>query len=216
MKKLKFFALILVCILSAFNFASCKTGRNNDEYVHEKFYGVVRHLEEFNQLVIYIPDIGDVAIPESESTLAVFDGCSASENQSYKLKEGDLVAVNFKYEKSWDEGGVPIMESYPARFGRNASVIEALAENITFEKTDKGYIFSFPQSYKTESFTVGEEIYFFFHGGKNGAAYKEFIAEGIVTNVSSERISVKLTAIDSEKDFLEKYLSSSIEKSPGE
>ena len=34
------------------------------EYNREKFYGVVRFSEESNGLVVYIPNLGDVVIPE--------------------------------------------------------------------------------------------------------------------------------------------------------
>ena len=63
MKKLIALALAVVALLCCL--VGCSEG---DKYSRERFYGVVRFSEESNQLVVYIPSIGDVVIPES-------DGC---------------------------------------------------------------------------------------------------------------------------------------------
>lgn len=206
MKKNKIFSFIAICILCITTLISCK----KDEYSYESFYGVIKWSEECERLVVYIPDIGDIEIPSSERTVAGFDGYGPNENYEYELKEGDLVAISFKYRKAWDDDGVRIMESYPARFDRTASSIEALAENIKFEKTDGGYELSFFMK-DEDNFKKDDKIYFYFHGGKNGAAYKQLIAEGTVIDVTQKRLTASLSIIIPEKEFLEKFTSISIE-----
>ena len=109
MKKLLALALALVALLCCL--VGCSEG---DKYNRERFYGVVRFSEESNQLVVYIPSIGDVVIPESEGCCSCFDGHEENDDKTYQLKVGDLVSINFRYEKSWDDNSVKIMESYPA------------------------------------------------------------------------------------------------------
>lgn len=210
--------IILLLLMAAL--LVCFFGCGDLGYANERFYGVIRWSEECNQLVVYIPGIGDVSIPESDSCHASFDGYDESVSESYTLKNGDLVAIDFKYKRGWDNFGVAIMESYPARFDRKASSIEALRENITFAKIENGYELAFPLTDEMPDFAKGDDIYFIYSGGKNGVAYKELIAEGIVTDISDGRINVILSALDSPdthdpaRYFLEKFLSATPEKHP--
>ena len=176
MKKLLALALAVVVLLCCL--VGCSEG---DKYNRERFYGVVRFSEESNQLVVYIPSVGDVAIPESEGCCSCFDGHEENDDKNYQLKVGDLVAINFRYEKGWDDNSVKIMESYPARFDRKAHLIEALKENISFAKTDVGYVLSFPSTDEIDSAEIGDTLYFVQHGGENGRAYKRLYAEGEIT-----------------------------------
>ena len=195
-------AALLYCLVG------CSEG---DKYNRERFYGVVRFSEESNQLVVYIPSIGDVAIPESEGCCSCFDGHEENEEKNYQLKAGDLVSINFRYEKSWDENSVKIMESYPARFDRKAHLIEALEENISFDKTDGGYVLSFPSTAEIDSAKIGDTLYFIQHGGKNGRAYKKLYAEGVITAKADGIITVALTIHESETEFLNYYNEMTIE-----
>ena len=206
MKKRLALALAVVALLCCL--VGCSGG---DKYNRERFYGVIRFSEEINRLVVYIPSIGDVVIPESEGVCSCFDGHGENEDKSYSLKAGDLVAINFRYEKSWDENSVKIMESYPARFDRKAYLIEALQENISFAKIDSGYVFSFPSTAEIESAEIGDTLYFVQHGGENGRAYKKLYATGVITAKSDGIITVSLTIHEDETEFLEKYCSMSVE-----
>lgn len=96
MKKIKRCSLFMACILALFMLVGCF----GDGYTRERFYGVVRWKEDLNQLVIYIPDVGETAIPESESCIAGFDGYTDGESHTYSLKDGDFVTLHFKYKKS--------------------------------------------------------------------------------------------------------------------
>ena len=206
MKKLialGFTMIVLLCCL-----VGCSEG---NKYTRERFYGVVRFSEESNQLVVYIPSIGDVEIPESEGCCSCFDGHVENDDKNYQLKAGDLVSINFRYEKSWDDHGVQIMETYPGKFDRKAHLIEALKENITFAKTDDGYVLSFPSNTEIDGTVIGDTLYFIQHGGENGRAYKKLYAEGVITAKADGIITVALTIHESETEFLNYYNEMTIE-----
>lgn len=203
---------ILSLVLSILIILFCSVGcREEDKYNHEQFFGVVRFSEESNQLVVYIPKFGDVAIPANEGCCSCFDGHEPNDDYTYQLKVGDLIKINFKYAKSWDDNSVKIMESYPAKFDRKAGQIEALRENISFGKTDAGYELSFPSTAEIESAEIGDTLYFIQHGGYDGRAYKKLYASGEITEKTDGIITVVLTIHEGETEFLEYYTSMSIE-----
>ena len=206
MKKTRFIGIFAICIAMLLSLIAC----GGDGYELEHFYGVVRWSEECEDLVIYVPEVGEVRIPEHEFCYAFFDGSEENENTAYALKEGDFVCINFKYEKAWDDRGVKIMETAPAQFDRAARSIEALAENITFEKTDAGYVLSMVYD-RADDVTVGNSLYFVHHGGKNGKAFQKLIAEGVISEIAGERVTVLIKSLDSEKEFFEKFTSVSLE-----
>lgn len=198
--------------LAVIVFMCCLVGcSEGDRYNRERFYGVVRFSEESNQLVVYIPSVGDVAIPESEGCCSYFDGHEENEDKNYQLKVGDLVSINFRYEKSWDDNSVQIMESYPGRFDRKAHLIEALKENISFAKTDGGYELSFPSTAEIDSAQIGDTLYFIQHGGENGRAYQKLYAEGVITAKEEGIITVAMTIPEGETEFLNYYNGMTIE-----
>ena len=211
MKKILALALAMVTLLCCL--VGCSEG---DKYNRERFYGVVRFSEESNQLVVYIPSIGDVAIPESDGCCSCFDGHEENHEQNYQLKAGDLVSINFRYEKSWDDHGVQIMECYPGKFDRKAHLIEALKENITFAKTDDGYVLSFPSTTEIESAETGDTLYFIQHGGENGRAYQKLYAEGEITAKADGIITVVLSIPEGESEFLNYYNEMTVELTGGE
>ena len=206
MKKLLALALAVVALLCCL--VGCSEG---DKYNRERFYGVVRFSEESNRLLVYIPSVGDVAIPESEGCCSCFDGHEENDNKTYQLKVGDLVAINFRYEKSWDDNSVQIMESYPGKFDRKAHLIEALKENISFGKNDSGYELSFPSTSEIESAKIGDTLYFIQHGGENGRAYKRLYATGEITAKSDGIITVALTIPEGETEFLNYFNEMTVE-----
>ena len=206
MKKLialVFTMIVLLCCL-----VGCSEG---DKYNRERFYGVVRFSEESNQLVVYIPSVGDVAIPESEGCCSCFDGHEENDDKNYQLKAGDLVSINFRYEKHWDDHGVQIMECYPGKFDRNAHLIEALKENIAFSKIDSGYMLSFPSIAEIESAEIGDTLYFVQHGGENGRAYKKLYASGEITAKADGIITVILSIPEGEAEFLNYFNEMTVE-----
>ena len=211
MKKL--IALILVVAAVCVVLVGCKEG---DGYTRERFYGVVRFSEEMERLVVYIPSIGDVEIPESEGCCSCFDGHEENDDKNYQLKAGDLVSINFRYEKSWDDHGVQIMEIYPARFDRKAHLIEALRENISFAKVDGGYELSFPSTAEIESAEIGDTLYFIQHGGHDGRAYMKMYASGEIIEKSDGLITVMLTIPEGESEFLNYFCDMTIELAWGE
>ena len=203
----KTICLLIASLTALCCLVGCSSG---DKYKHEKFFGTVRSLDLDGRLVIYIPGIGDVEIPECDSICSCFDGHEANDPKNYKLKAGDLVAVNFRYERHYDDHGVAIMESYPARFDREAWSIEALEEYVFFDKVDGGYVLSFAETEETRDASLGDTVYFFLHGGENGVAYRKLYAEGEVTERAGDMITVFLKFHESEVDFLKYYTSMSI------
>lgn len=208
MKKLLVLALVVVTFLCCL--IGCSDG---EKYKQERFYGVVRFSEECNQLVVYIPRFGDVLIPDCDRCVSLFDEYEdgETENDHYSLKAGDYVVINFRYEKSWDENSVKIMEMYPAKFDRKAESIEVLQENVSFGKTDSGYEFSFLSTADYESSELGDTLYFVQHGGENGKAYKKLYAEGVITSKTDGIITVMLTMPEGETEFLDYYNTMTIE-----
>ena len=204
----KILSVVLLCILLMLAVTGCNI---SDRYIVERFYGVVKYSYICERLVIYIPNIGDVEIPKSEMTCKCFDVQEAEED--YQLKAGDYVIINFRYERSWDDQSVKIMEMYPAKFDRNAYLIEAEAENISFEKVDSAYIFSFSKNDELESVNVGDTLYFILHGGENGRAYRMLYATGEVVENKDGIVTVVLTMHGDETDFLKNYLKMSVELS---
>ena len=200
MKKLIALALVVVALLCCL--VGCSEG---DKYNRERFYGVVRFSEESNQLVVYIPKYGEVEIPENDGCCSCFDGHEENDDKTYQLKVGDLVSINFRYEKHWDDHGVQIMECYPGKFDRKAHLIEALKENISFAKIDGGYVLSFPSTAEIESAEIGDTLYFIQHGGENGRAFKKLYASGEITAKADGIITVALTIPEGETEFLNYY-----------
>ena len=103
------------------------------------------------------------------------------------------------------------METYPGKFDRNAHLIEALKENITFAKTDDGYVLSFPSNTEIDGTEIGDTLYFIQHGGENGRAYKKLYAKGVITAKADGIITVALTIHESETEFLNYYNEMTIE-----
>ena len=201
---------VLLMLCMGISLFGCSIG---DKFNHERFYGVVCFSEECNQLVVYIPKVGDVSIPDCDRCVSPFDEYEDGEakNDQYSLKAGDYVVINFRYEKSWDENSVKIMEMYPAKFDRRADSIEVLQENVSFGKTDNGYELSFPSTAELESAELGDTLYFVQHGGENGKAYKKLYAEGVITSKSDGIIAVVLIIPEGETEFLDYYNEMTVE-----
>ena len=194
---------VLSFILAVFSILLCLAGCSGGEkYSYESFFGVVDYSEELSRLVVYIPSYGDVELPACKSCTARFD---ESEGTDYQLKDGDLVEISFRYERAWDEHGVAIMETYPARFDRSAEGIEAIRENISYKKVDKGYLFSFPKSAETQDLGVGDTVSFIQHGGKDGAAYEKLYAEGEIVSSGGDILTVFMKFYEDEYKFLAYY-----------
>lgn len=208
---------VLALTLAVASLLCCLVGcSEGDKYNREQFYGVVRFSEELDRLVVYIPSVGDVEIPENEGCCPCFDGHEPNDDHSYQLKAGDLVKINFKYEKGWDNNSVKIMESYPARFDRKAGLIEVLEEKISFGKTDAGYEISFPSTDEIDSAEVGDTLYFIQHGGYDGRAYMKMYASGEITSKEDGIITVALTIPEGETEFLNYFSEMTVELTWGE
>ena len=206
----KTLSLILALLFTVLSLSACGA---SDKYQYETFYGVVSFSEEMNRLLVYIPSYGDVEIPENEGCCNSFGGHTPEEDRSYQLKAGDLVAINFKYEKHWDEHGVAVMESYPARFDRRAECIEALAEDLALEKDESGYLFSFPTPESAGGATVGDTLCFLSYSGEDGSGSRTLHAEGEIIETSAETTTVRLALHGSVSDFLANYPEMAVEPS---
>lgn len=203
MKRLLALALMLISALC------CLFGCvGQPKYEREVFYGVVKYSEDFERLLIYIPNLGDVDIPDC-------DNCSASfgenKNTAYTLEAGDLVVISFEYEKSWDEHGVSIMELYPARFDRKPNSIEAIAKNIEFEKIDGGYVLSFDSESDSKRFKTEDDVCFVNNNVQNASNNANVVARGMVKTTLGNRITIVLEDIESPSEFLKSFTSLKLE-----
>ena len=205
MKTTKTLAFILALLITVTVLVGC----GYDKYNHETYYGVIRWSEDFGGLLINIPGVGDVDIPAYESCISSYDGASPDEDDNYQLRDGDLVKIHFRYERHWDSHGVPIMESYPARFGMTAYYIEVMEQGVAFEKLDTGYTFSFTEAENT--YAIGDTLYVVYHHGYNGVAAMCRIAEGTVISLEGDKVTLSLTLYTEAEEFLKEYISSSIE-----
>lgn len=200
----KIYQFILIFLISIISFIACNIPSfNKDKYNYEKYYGLVRFSEEHERLLIYIPNVGDVEIPEYDKIYGLNDNNEENTN-SYQLKNGDFVIINFKYEKSLDDNSVKIYETYPARFDRKADYISVLKENISFGKNENGYELSFPLE-KDLEIKVNDTLAFLEYKGENGRVKVTKIAEGIVLNINDNIITVSLNLLISEKNFFDRF-----------
>lgn len=198
----KTLSLLVTVLLLSFCLVGCT------DHSNESFYGVVRFSERINGLIVYIPEYGEVEIPENKGFCTCFDG-HGDDDSSYHLKPGDLVEINFEYDDD-EDNRVQIMESYPARFDRKAGIIEVLKQDIYFNEEDGEYVLSFPENSKTESTSVGDTLYFVFCGIKpdengNCYEYEELHASGEITDKSDGIITTLLTIYKDEEKFLVNY-----------
>lgn len=191
----------IVIFISIISFTACNTVPIN-KIIYQTFYGLVRFSEEYEQLFIYIPNVGDVEIPEYDEIYGLKK--NTDNNNSYKLKNGDFIIINFKYEKSWDDNSVKIYETYPAKFDRKADYISVLKENISFGKNDDGYELSLPLE-KDLEININDTLAFLeYKGDKNGLRVTK-IAEGTVLNINENIVTVSLNLLVSEKEFFDRF-----------
>ena len=200
----KIYQFILIFLISIISFIACNIPSfNKDKYNYEKYYGLVRFSEEHERLLIYIPNVGEVEIPEYDKIYGLNDN-NEEETNLYQLKNGDFVIINFKYEKSWDDNSVKIYETYPAKFDRKADYISVYKENISYYKNDNGYELAFPLENDLE-ININDTLAFLeLKGDKNGLRVTK-IAEGTVLNINDNIITVSLNLLISEKDFFDKF-----------
>ncbi len=206
----KTFALLFAILTILFCFVTVGC---TPDYGYESFYGIVKFSKIINGPIIYIPEYGEVKIPENDGYCSCFDG-HGEEEPPYYLRPGDLVRVNFKYAKG--AGGVTVMEKYPAEFDRKAGRIEVLRQNVFLDKNDTGYVLSFQSDEKTESASVGDTLHFYYYYGdvnEYGVSRecKQLYADGEITSKADDVITVDLTILGEEKRFLERYVSMQIE-----
>ena len=88
--------LLMLCM--SVNFSACEVKRGPTAQPCTTYYGVVETVEEYGGKFVYIERIGLCEIPTYEKQITI--------------EEGDLLIMAF-YTKD-----VPIMECYPARFGK--------------------------------------------------------------------------------------------------
>lgn len=138
-------AVAAVCILAVIALAANpghagvedgEASLSNDE-VSEVFYGVVSNVElgENSRMVITVPGIGDMEIPEAEEIYPFIEIEDFS-----GLKVGDLVEITFPKGEE-----VGIMEVYPGLFSSEAESIAVKGEGFAISFAGSGrYMFTVP------------------------------------------------------------------------
>ena len=203
----KFYKFLLLILMIIVSFIACNTVPiNNVSYA--TFYGLVRYNEEYEELFIYIPNVGDVEIPEYDKIYGIDE--DSYDNNSYQLKNGDYIVIGFKYVASWDDNSVKIYETYPAKFDRKADYISVYKENISFFKNDNGYELAFPLENDLE-ININDTLAFLeLKGDKNGLRVTK-IAEGTVLSINDNIVTVSLNLLVDEKDFFNRFINVHVE-----
>ena len=203
----KIYQFLLLIFISIVSFTACtKVPINNVTYA--TFYGLVRYNEEHEELFIYIPNVGDVEIPEYDKIYGIDE--DSYDNNSYQLKSGDYIVIGFKYVASWDDNSVKIYETYPAKFDRKADYISVYKENISYYKNDNGYELAFPLENDLE-ININDTLAFIeLKGDKNGLRVTK-IAEGTVLSINDNIVTVSLNLLVDEKDFFNRFINVYVE-----
>ena len=203
----KFYKFLLLILMIIVSFTACNTVPiNNVSYA--TFYGLVRYNEEYEELFIYIPNVGDVEIPEYDKIYGIDE--DSYDNNSYQLKNGDYIVIGFKYVASWDDNSVKIYETYPAKFDRKADYISVYKENISYYKNDNGYELAFPLENDLE-ININDTLAFLeLKGDKNGLKVTK-IAEGTVLSINDNIVTVSLNLLVDEKDFFNRFINVHVE-----
>ena len=123
----RFLLLILtLSILSALS--SCDTPRDENEAGDNSvsFYGVAVPVGGADNVCVYIPDMGEVSLPETE------DGKAPA------VALGDIVHITFSGDQE-----LQMMMCYPGRFAQKARSIEIKSLPYEFKYVDGAFHFAF-------------------------------------------------------------------------
>ena len=203
----KFYQFLLLIFMIIVSFTACNTVHINN-VTYATFYGLVRYNEEYEELFIYIPNVGDVEIPEYDKIYGIDE--DSYDNNSYQLKNGDYIVIGFKYVASWDDNSVKIYETYPAKFDRKADYISVYKENISYYKNDNGSELAFPLENDLE-ININDTLAFLeYKGDKNGLRVTK-IAEGTVLSINDNIVTVSLNLLVDEKDFFNRFINVHVE-----
>ncbi len=140
-------------------------------------YGVVTHLDELDNTCLYVPRTGHISFPSLK------DGSSA------EYDVGDIVKLTFTVKG----GDLPIMESFPARFGQPADKAEVKDSAASIEFIDGKWLYDndIPEGLDPRA---GDEIII----NKGESEY----ARADVKAVSDGRFHLELRLSGEMKDFL--------------
>ena len=118
---------VVLCTIAAILFIG------NPKKNEVSFYGIVTYAdtEGSPQMVINSPETGYVLIPDITGKITYYE-----ETLWGELEEGDLIKLTFS------EDNVEIMETYPARFAKDAKTMEIIGKGFAMHN-DGEHLFSF-------------------------------------------------------------------------
>ena len=189
MKKLLILLLFIILSISLF---SCNPdidldAGNKDGSV--TYYGVGTRIHELDNTCVYIPDIGDISIPELKS------------GDAPVLREGDLVRIYFE-----DGKYLQMLMCYPGRFAQSADEIEVKRAEVGFRYIDDAFYYT--DNVKSgEAYEIGDEVSFVKMLDNSLFLY----CSGTVTEVSAGRVTVRLSIESGAQDFLCELMADGIE-----
>lgn len=191
----KIVSLILLTATLCLSLASCDLSQldlsalgNRDEGKEKTvtMYGVVVHLEEFNNTCVYFASGGHITMPRLESGEKV---------SGYEV--GDLVKASFTTVGD----GVAIMESFPGQIGIGADeiVIKKASVNVFSIEEDIYYVDEIPED---ATLSIGECVSLSsLKSGENKA-----LAEGEITDTEGGLYTIKLKSYgDLETLFMHRF-----------
>lgn len=177
-------AVCAACVfLTVFLIANPK-GKGNEEAA--VYYGVVSRTDEEwgNQLIVRIPGLGDIVIPEAETVEYLIE--SASVNSGGLLYEGDLVKIIFPAGKE-----VMVQETWPGSFSLSAERISVYGEGFVIRQAENGrWYVTIPMGWAREA-KEGDTLEIYRGNGQE----RELLASTAVLSVDEENyhIWVELT-----------------------
>ena len=161
--------------------SSCDVPRdgNEDEGDFVSFYGVAVPVGGLDNVCVYIPDMGEVYLPETE------DGKSPA------VEVGDIVRITFDAKEE-----LQMMMSYPGRFAQKARSIEIKSLPYEFRYLDGAFYFAFTAVDRV--YREGDE--FVFYKSESGESVE--YCTGRVTAVVGTKTDVRLSIESGAQDFL--------------
>lgn len=190
---------VITCIILAVMFISNPEKETENSDRENVFYGIVDYLDAEGEnlpVVVRIPRMGDVEIPEAEEILPYI------EIDFHGLEIGDLIRISFSKNVE-----VSVMETYPAMFSEKAEKIEVMGRGpfgMTYVDADR-YRFSIPLSMASEA-QAGDLLEIYHHAPEIDGQEPELLTSVPVQSVEPEfyQIWVELSTEEVET-FLSEY-----------
>ena len=197
-------AVIVSLIITVVLVANPKTeGASKVDSITEKeevhsYYGIIMEDEGSNRMVISIPRLGEVEIPDATEIYPYFE----PGDEEFALESGDLVKISFALGED-----IQLQESDPAVFSTKAENIVVIARGMSlYYEGDNEYLFSFPLGVlpvDDSNVEPGDKLEIY---TQQERTVESFLIEAEVVTVSQEenRVSIRIP-LDEMETMLSQY-----------